>query len=113
MRHLAPYAGLLLALASLTPSAAAPALKQSDDPSFRIDNHSSLAITELYATPAGRENWGRNRLDNATVPPSATRLIRIPRTGDCIFDLRVVFADHKSLQRRHTDLCRITDLAVP
>jgi hypothetical protein len=110
MRPLAPYACLLLALA---PTAAMPAVKGSDDPSFRLVNRGTQALTELYATPAGRENWGRNRLDNATVAPSATRLIRIPRTGDCIFDLRVVFADHKALEKKHTDLCRITDLAVP
>jgi hypothetical protein len=113
MRHPAPYAYLLLALATLAPATAAQAAKGSDDPSFRLINRGTRALTELYATPAGRETWGRNRLDNATLPPSATRLIRIPRTGDCIFDLRVVFADHKALEKKHTDLCRITDLAVP
>jgi hypothetical protein len=31
----------------------------------------------------------------------------------CIYDLRMVFADHRVLVKRHADLRRITDLPVP
>ena len=112
MRHTIRFACVLLA-AGCFGRAEAAAPKGSDDPSFRLTNRGQQTITEVYATPAGRENWGRNRLDRDTLPPDADRVIRIPRTGDCIFDLRVVFADHKALEKRRTDLCKVTDLHVP
>lgn len=87
--------------------------KPADDPSFRLINRSRQPIVELFATPAGMTNWGENRLNGHELDAGTERLIRIPRTGNCIFDLRVVFADHKALEKRHDDLCRITDLPVP
>lgn len=103
-----------LILACTTMLAAGPALaKPTDDPSFQLVNRGTQTIRELFATPAGMTNWGENRLDRNGLPAGAAKLIRIPRNGNCLFDLRVVFADHKALEKRHDDLCRITDLPVP
>lgn len=87
--------------------------KPPDDPSFRLVNRGTQTIMELFATPSGMTNRGQNRLDSGGLPAGSEKLIRIPRTGNCVFDLRVVFADHKALEKRHDDLCRITDLPVP
>jgi len=102
----------LAALAAAT-ATAARADKPADDPSFQLVNRGSQPIRELFATPSGMTNWGENRLGSSGLPPGAAKLVRIPRTGNCIFDLRVVFADHKALEKRHDNLCRITDLPVP
>ena len=58
-------------------------------------------------------NWGQNRLADGALPPETEKLVRIARGGNCLFDLKVVFADGKALEKHHADLCRITDLPVP
>jgi hypothetical protein len=86
--------------------------KAPDDPSFRLINRSSQPIVEAFATPAGLGNWGQNRLDGP-LPPQADKLVHVDKQGSCLFDLRVVFADHTARERHRTDLCRIADLPVP
>ena len=95
--------------------AAAPAAtgKEPNDPSVRLVNRGTQAILEFYVAQAGRRDWGLNRLDAGPLPAATEKLIRIVRTGDCLFDLRVVFADHTAKEKRNTDLCKIGDLPVP
>jgi len=87
--------------------------KPADDPSFRLFNRAAVPVTEVYATPAGLGNWGQNRLANEKLAPDNTRLFALPRDGNCIYDLRVVFADKRSMERKRTNLCRIAELPVP
>ena len=42
----------------------------------------------------------------------ATRVIRLP-TGQCIYDVRVVFANKEAIEKRRLNLCTITNLTVP
>ena len=87
--------------------------KPSDDPSFRLVNRGQQAVAELFATPAGTGSWGRNRLDQGPLAPAGSHLLRLPRGGECVYDLRVVFADRRALERKGANLCRVTDLPVP
>ena len=87
--------------------------KPPDDPSFRLRNDGRAPIVELFATPAGRPNWGRSRLDGHPIEPGTARLIRLPRDGNCIYDLQAVFAGRRRLTRRGANLCRVTQLHVP
>jgi hypothetical protein len=87
--------------------------KPADDPSFRLFNRAAVPVTELYATPAGLGNWGQNRLGHQPLPPDNTRLLQLPRDGNCIYDLRMLFADKRSVERKRTNLCRIAELPVP
>lgn len=94
-------------------TAARTAAKPAGDPSFRLVNRGQLPVAELFATPSGTGTWGRNRLDRGPLAPAASHVFSLPRGGDCVYDLKVVFADRRVLERRRADLCRITDLAVP
>lgn len=85
---------------------------QTSDPSFRLVNRGRVEVQGVYVSEVGDENWGRNRLDDDTVSSGDTRVIRLPN-GACIYDLRVVFANGRSMERRRVDLCKITDLRVP
>ena len=86
--------------------------KPAGDPSFRLLNHAAQPVTELFATPAGDGRWGQNRLDSP-LPPQAKRDISIQKQPNtCLYDLRVVFADHTARERHRTDLCRISELPV-
>ena len=86
--------------------------QSSDDPSFRIVNTSRSNISEVYATLAGDDSWGEDRLGDDTVPVGATRVIRLP-TGQCLYDLRLVFANGEAAEKRRLNLCSITNLRVP
>jgi hypothetical protein len=91
---------------------AAAFAKRAGDPSFRLVNRAAQPVDALFATPAGFGNWGQNRLASP-VPPEAARLVAIaPQPDTCLYDLRVVFADHTARERHRTDLCRVTDLPV-
>ncbi len=87
--------------------------KPADDPSFRLVNRGQQPIAELFATPAGTGSWGRNRLEQGPLAPAGAQVLRLPRGGECVYDLRVVFADRKALERKGANLCRVTDLPVP
>ena len=112
--RLPPFGLPLLLLAGLFLWApAALAEKPPDDPSFRLRDDGPAAIVELFATPAGRANWGRSRLDGKPIEPGQTRLIHLPRDGDCVYDLQVVFADGRKLTRRGANLCHVAELHAP
>ena len=87
--------------------------KTADDPSFRLINRGASPLTAFYVTPSGTGSWGRNRLQPDGLPGGAATVVRMARTNQCLFDLRAVFADHKALEQRHIDLCRISDVPVP
>jgi len=86
--------------------------KPADDPSFRLVNRGEQPIAELFATPAGTGTWGSNRLDQGPLAPRAAQLFRLPR-GECSYDLRVVFAGGRALERKGANLCRLAELPVP
>jgi hypothetical protein len=101
------------AAAAPPPAGTSPGGKPADDPSFRLVNRGQQPITEFFATPAGTGSWGSNRLDQGRLAPQEARLFRLPRGGECSYDLRVVFEGGRALERKGANLCRITDLPVP
>ena len=86
--------------------------QQTDDPSFRLVNRGRNEITELYATPVGEDGWGPDRLGDDTVSAGATRVVRLP-SGQCTWDVRIVFTNGEATEKRRIDLCALTDLRVP
>lgn len=84
----------------------------ADDPSFRLVNRGRQAVNAVYATPAGVRNWGQDRLGDDTVAPGASRAVRLP-TGQCSYDVRIVYANGDATERRDLNLCAVTDLPVP
>lgn len=100
-------AALLLAAAAHGPGWA------QSNPSFNVANRTSSTITELYASPAGVTNWGRNRLVGVAVPPGQRYAIRLPADGNCVYDVRVVFANGEPEERRGVNTCNLDDLPFP
>jgi hypothetical protein len=91
---------------------AAVGQQASTDPSFRLVNRGRSAIGEVYASLSGDDSWGQDRLGDDTVGAGATRVIRLP-AGQCLYDLRVVFANGEATERHRLNLCSVTDLRVP
>ncbi len=107
MRTLRASLFLLLLL-----SGAAFAQSTAPNPSFNLVNRSASAIKEFFATPAGRTNWGLDRLNGKGLAPGAKAAIRLPADGNCTYDLRVVFADGRAEDRRGLNACSAEDVAV-
>ncbi len=98
----------LLSSAALTSGARA----EGENPSFRLINRRDIPVAGVYATPSGLDNWGRNRLDNTPLAPQAERVFKLPTNGNCFYDLKVVFADKKVREKRHENLCKVSNLPV-
>ncbi len=104
LRRGLPAAALLLGLA-------APALAQSTDPSFRINNRSGVTIQEVYVSSAARSDWGQDQLGQNVLHHGQSLIVRLP-VGECVNDIRLVFANGRSLERRGVNTCGITDYNI-
>lgn len=85
---------------------------QANDPSFRVVNRSPSAVQELYASPSSQPNWGQDRLGADAVQPGANRIIRLPTDGNCVYDLRIVYQDGKTEEKRNLNTCDLVDVVV-
>lgn len=92
----------------------APAGRQQamDDPSFRLVNRGRSEVNELYASLSGEENWGEDRLGDSTVAPGTSKVIRLPN-GQCLYDVRIVYANGEATEKRRVNLCTMADMRVP
>lgn len=82
------------------------------NPSFNLVNQGQVVVMEVYASLATDQNWGPDRLGNDTVAPGATFPIRLPE-GDCMYDMRFVYQNGQSQERRGVNLCEVTNVTVP
>ena len=110
--HRRALTAALVGVALIGWSAAIPAAAQSDDPSFRVVNRTSDILQEVYASPSTRQNWGQDRLGADVVQPGASYIVRLPADGNCVYDLRFVYQDGRSEERRNLDTCNLTDVVL-
>lgn len=82
------------------------------NPSFNLVNRGSDAIKQFFATPAGRTNWGGDRLNGTGLKPGGKAAVRLPADGNCVYDLRAVFADGRNEDKRGLNVCLSEDVAV-
>jgi hypothetical protein len=98
-------------LAGVLALAAGPASAQ--DPSFRLVNGGSVPIVEIRASPASDPAWGDNRLPRgAALAPGGAFIVRLP-PGDCVVDVRVVYATGQAQERRQVNACPILEMVFP
>lgn len=101
-------------IAVLAASGPAPAVAQgAPNPSFHLVNQSQETINEVYATPKGRPNWGRDRLGDRSLPPGQSFPVRLPADGSCAYDIRVIYASGKAEERRDFNTCDVETVAFP
>lgn len=99
-----------LALAGLFAAGAAQA--QTNDPSFRLTNNSPDVINEIYVSSSAVNAWGPDRLGDRTLASGGAYVIRLP-AGQCVNDIRVVYANGQANERRQVNTCNLTDIAFP
>jgi hypothetical protein len=103
-------AGLLLVapvLAEPPPPARAPLGERE----VFIDNRSDKLINEIYVSPSSTDQWGEDRLGEATLEPGGAFRVRLGRMRDCSFDFQVVYWDASREERIGQDVCRARRLA--
>ena len=80
---------------------------------FSLVNRSGRAVTQLYATPSTRGNWGPELPGpRGAVPPGAARSVE-REAGACVYDLRVVYADGGVEDRKGLDTCAMPRITLP
>lgn len=109
MRRLALACLVALGLAASGPAAFAQSQNAQNNPSFNLVNRARQPINELYATPQGVDNWGKEVLGDSTVAPGASYAVRLP-IGQCTYDVRVVYGDGRSEEKRNLDTCNLSDV---
>ncbi len=97
-----------LALAGL----ALPAAAQSNNPDFRVNNRGQQAINEIYVSSSAVSTWGNDRLGANILAPGASLMVTMP-AGQCMNDIRVIWADGTNVERRQVNTCNITDMNFP
>jgi hypothetical protein len=104
-----PRRALLAVLSALAALGAAPALAQPD-PSFNLVNRSGQAINEIYVSPVREPNWGHDLLGAEVLPDGRAFPVRLSPAAGCRQDVRVVYADGRSEERRNLDTCALSEL---
>ena len=83
----------------------------SADREVAVLNSSPLAINELYVSPQSADQWGEDRLGEHTVAAGASVRVRLGRTRECVFDVKVIYEDASREENRGVNLCRLHQLA--
>lgn len=98
--------------AAQAPSSSAPS-SSAPNPSFNVVNRASGVISQVFATPAGMTTWGRDRIGGHPIPPGQTGPVRLPADGNCVYDVRIVYANGQSDERRGLNTCNVDNVVFP
>ncbi|MDP3194112.1 hypothetical protein [Tabrizicola sp.] len=99
-----------IALAAIATLIATPTL--AEDLVFTLVNDSSLAITEMYVSPVGEDQWGENILMVDAVDPGVSGDVTIADGLEvCDYDLRFVTAEGAEAEQTQ-NLCELGTFTV-
>ena len=115
-------AGVVLAFLSLgaaAPGLAAPAKARPAAPAaapappppgshvVKMTNTEKQAVTAVYASPPGKNDWGDDLLGKQTAAPGRTvTLVFVnPAPEACVQDLQLLMNDGKSVQKSGVNVC--------
>lgn len=87
------------------------ALAQGNNPDFRVNNRSGSEINELYVSSSRQSGWGRDLLGNNTLAQGQSFNVVLP-AGQCVNDIRVVYASGAAQEQRGVNTCGITDYTI-
>lgn len=71
-----------------------------------VSNRSQQQVRELYASPSSIDDWGDDRLGAEMIMPGKAFRLRLGRTRECTWDLKVVYADGALEENRGVNVCR-------
>ncbi|WP_291298972.1 Tat pathway signal protein [Elioraea sp.] len=83
------------------------------NPDFRLVNRSGRTITEVYVSSSQQQSWGPDRLGQNVLGAGQSMVVNLPRDGNCVFDLRVVYDNNTATERRQVNTCNVTEITFP
>jgi len=85
----------------------------ADDLVFMLDNKSSTAINEFYASPVDVKNWEEDILGQDILEANNFARITIKDgRAVCSYDLKIVFSDGEALEEPGINLCETGSYTV-
>ncbi len=102
---------LTAAIGAAAMTLAAPAMAQTNDPSFRMNNRSGTTINEVYISSSNDQNWGNDRLGANVLANGQSYVFNLP-SGQCMNDVKVVYENGRSQEWRNRDTCQIKDFNI-
>jgi hypothetical protein len=78
------------------------------NPSFNLVNHGRVQMREVYVSSARDTHWGNQRLPRA-MNPGEHLAVRLAE-NECVNDVRVVWVDGRTEDRRAVDTCRLVNM---
>jgi hypothetical protein len=81
------------------------------DPSFQFVNRGGAQVNELYVSLSSDNSWGSDRLGRNVLPPGAGTWVALPGGRVCTVDIKVVYADGRSIERRGVETCSVREIA--
>ncbi|WP_426958108.1 hypothetical protein [Muricoccus radiodurans] len=99
---------LALALVAAGFAGAGPAAAQGN-PSFSLVNRSGQTIMEIYASSVSVNSWGQDLLGANVLPNGQSFQVNLP-PNQCQNDIRVVYQDRRSEERRGVNTCQLTEV---
>lgn len=98
------------AIATVSLFAASPAFAGKQD--FRIHNETGQIVATLHVSPSSETRWGPDLLPNDILEDGATALVTFDRHEECLWDIRVTYADGSEDDWRQINLCETTDVTI-
>lgn len=81
----------------------------SGNPSFNLVNHGGQMMREVYVSSVQENTWGTDRLGAQVLQPGQHLAVRLP-LNDCVNDVRIVWMNGRSEERRRVDTCSLVNL---
>jgi len=83
------------------------------DADFTLVNRTGYDISEVYISPANKNNWGRDRLGRNLLENGRSKLFTFADRANCVQDLKVVFNDDdSSVVWEDFDLCELHKITI-
>ena len=79
------------------------------NPDFVVVNSSPKTVTQIFVSPAQSDQWGEDRMPGV-LRAGQRYTVRLPRDGQCQYDVRVIYEDKTTEERRRQDVCRIEEI---
>lgn len=103
----------LLTGAACTAVLATPLAAVAGSADFTLVNRTGYAISEVYVSPANKNNWGRDRLGRSVLDNGRARLFTFSDSANCVQDIKVVFDDDdSSVVWEDFDLCDLNKITL-
>ena len=88
-----------------------PVLGPYGEREVTVFNRSPRPMNELYVSSESAEEWGQDRLGEHTLEPGESLRVRLGRTRECMFDVKVVYDDASREETRGVNLCRVRQVS--